>query len=92
MKNVKKDNGCANCGQPRVKGSTLCADCLAAMVPAGIKCLGEMLEEKLNLVEALKVVVRAQRELIEKMTKDAVEERQEIVELYSEIDSLKQGI
>jgi hypothetical protein len=67
------DKLCANCGQPAVEGSTLCVDCLVALIGEQ----GELVRENKVLKETLSL----NRQLLSVVT-EKYRKLQEIIETY----------
>jgi len=91
-----KDNGmCANCGQPRVDGSTLCADCLpddflrATGKTARVMKNPELIiSEQKGVIEALKASNQEKQVIIDDLMEHGFEQNRKICAYEKQIEKL----
>ncbi|MBA7576560.1 hypothetical protein ES708_18401 [subsurface metagenome] len=84
-----KNNGmCANCGQPRVDGSTLCADCLPEDFLRATGKTAKLIKEKELLISALKTANQEKQVIIDDLIWHGFEQNRKILLLEKQVKKL----
>lgn len=84
----KNNRMCANCGQPAVDESTLCADCLPEGFLRATGKTARLTEEKESLISVLKTVNKKKQIIIDDLIWHGFEQNRKILLLEKQIKIL----
>lgn len=83
-----KNKGCANCGQPRVNESTLCANCLPDGFLRATGKTARVTEKKESLINTLKKTNKEKQIIIDDFIWHGFEQNRKILLLKNQVKEL----